>query len=325
MPQTRSKTQSSDKDAAQQLNKADFKLAKPRQRPAKGASLEGKNSTIKKPEKTKRPAERLVEAIKKEEEGQTSLRSTTSCAGDIEDLSDSQYKAKKAHWEPLRWMELIDGVRAMRSKKDAPVDTMGCHMCADPTASPKETRFQILISLLLSAQTKDEVNFAACCRLREHGFTPAKLKDTPEEEISKLIFPVGFYKTKAKNIKAVSAICYEKYKSDIPHSIEDLCKLPGIGPKMAYLAMNCAWNETVGIGVDTHVHRLAQRWKWLPKGTTKSPEDTRVQIESWVPSSLWQELNWLLVGFGQTVCLPVKPRCSECNVNHICPSAFKAK
>ncbi|OQR72317.1 endonuclease III protein 1-like [Tropilaelaps mercedesae] len=159
------------------------------------------------------------------------ISKASSSVEDIEDIRNGQAEAKRLHWEPSKWMELLDGVRAMRAKKDAPVDTMGCHMCADPKAEPKERRFQILISLLLSAQTKDEVNFAACGRLRDHGFIPTKLKDTPEEDIARLIYPVGFYKTKAKNLKAIAEICYERYGSDIPHSIEELCKLPGIGKR----------------------------------------------------------------------------------------------
>ena len=90
-------------------------------------------------------------------------------------------------------------------------------------------RFQILISLLLSSQTRDEVNYAACCRLREHGFTPEKLKDTDETAIEKILHPVGFYKTKAKNVRKVAQICFDKYDSDIPHSVADLCNLPGVG------------------------------------------------------------------------------------------------
>ncbi|XP_003744683.1 endonuclease III-like protein 1 [Galendromus occidentalis] len=245
----------------------------------------------------------------------------SSADGEISDIED--VVSKKLKWEPKNWFQILEGVRKMREKKDAPCDIMGCHMVSGEKADPKLQRFQILISLLLSSQTRDEVNYAACSRLHDFGFTPEKLKETDEAIIEKMLHPVGFYRTKAKNLRKVAQICFERYDSDIPHSVEELCQLPGVGPKMAYLTMNCAWKETTGIGVDTHVHRLAQRWLWLPKGQTKSPEDTRLQLESWLPSDLWEELNWLLVGFGQTVCGPTHPKCSECLINDVCPNAFK--
>ncbi|CAI9561848.1 unnamed protein product [Staurois parvus] len=91
---------------------------------------------------------------------------------------------------------------------------------------------------------------------------------------------------------------------------------------MAHLVMDIAWNRVSGIGVDTHVHRISNRLKWVKK-ETKNPEDTRVALEDWMPRDLWSEINWLLVGFGQQMCLPVTPRCSECLNRDICPGAKK--
>src|SRR5690606_15082494 len=155
------------------------------------------------------------------------------------------------------WKVILENIRRMRSGEDAPVDTMGCERCVDDKATPKEKRFQILVSLLLSSQTKDEVTYAASTRLRELGLTPENISQTDEDKLRDTIYPVGFYKNKAKYLKQMSKILVEQYNGDIPRSVEDLCKLPGIGPKMAYLAMNCAWMQAVGIGVDTHVHRIA--------------------------------------------------------------------
>lgn len=96
----------------------------------------------------------------------------------------------------------------------------------------------------------------------------------------------------------------------------------GIGPKMAHICMSTAWNVITGIGVDTHVHRISNRWKFVPK-ETKTPEGTRLSLESWLPREHWDEITLLMVGFGQTICTPTKPKCEECVNNKICPSAFK--
>lgn len=125
--------------------------------------------------------------------------------------------------------------------------------------------------------------------------------------------------TKAKHIKLSTQILIDQYDSDIPNSIEGLLKLPGVGKKMAFLAMNSAWNEVVGIGVDTHVHRISNWLKWVPK-STKTPEDTRVALEKWLPQELWDEVNHLMVGFGQTVCHAVRPKCDICVNASICPA-----
>ncbi|KAF5207492.1 Endonuclease iii-like protein [Thalictrum thalictroides] len=97
--------------------------------------------------------------------------------------------------------------------------------------------------------------------------------------------------------------------------------LPGIGPKMAHLVMNVAWENVQGICVDTHVHRICNRLKWV--NSTSSPEGTRESLQLWLPKEEWVAINPLLVGFGQTVCTPLRPSCGICNINHLCPSAFK--
>lgn len=98
--------------------------------------------------------------------------------------------------------------------------------------------------------------------------------------------------------------------------------LPGVGPKMAHICMSTAWQQVTGIGVDVHVHRISNRLGWLPK-PTKEPEQTRLALEAWLPQNLWSEVNYLLVGFGQTICTPVKPKCGECLNCEICPSATR--
>lgn len=119
-----------------------------------------------------------------------------------------------------------------------------------------------------------------------------------------------------KYIKKTTEILKNKYNSDIPSTAEDLCKLPGVGPKMAHLCMLTAWGKVTGIGVDTHVHRISNRLGWVK---TKTPEETRKALQDWLPQELWSEVNELLVGFGQQICLPQRPRCSTCLNRELCP------
>jgi 3-methyladenine DNA glycosylase/8-oxoguanine DNA glycosylase len=125
-------------------------------------------------------------------------------------------------------------------------------------------RFHILISLLLSSQTRDEATHAARCALRAHGLTIESMLATPVDQIEALIRPVGFYRRKAVYIKRVCEILRDQHGGDIPRTLPQLLELPGIGPKMGHLVMQCAWGDTVGIGVDVHVHRISHRLGWVP-------------------------------------------------------------
>lgn len=218
------------------------------------------------------------------------------------------------------WFNHLENIRIMRNSRTAPVDTMGCHRCADLKADSKTQRFQNLVALMLSSQTKDQTTYEAMNRLKDRGLTPLKVKEMPVTELENLLHPVSFYKNKAKYLKQTVEILTDKYGSDIPDNVKDLVALPGVGPKMAHICMAVAWNKITGIGVDVHVHRLSNRLGWVPK-PTKEPEQTRVALEKWLPFSLWSEVNHLFVGFGQTICTPVKPNCGECLNKDICPSA----
>ncbi|XP_072931706.1 uncharacterized protein Nthl1 [Epargyreus clarus] len=241
----------------------------------------------------------------------------------IEFEKDSPEKDKedsKGLWEPANWREFLVNLRNMRSNNDAPVDTMGCHMAMDENAPPQVMRYQSLVALMLSSQTKDQVTFAAMERLRERGLTVDNVLSMSDEELGKLIYPVGFWKTKVKYIKKTTQTLKDQYDGDIPDSVDKLCKLTGVGPKMAHICMQVAWNKTTGIGVDTHVHRISNRIGWVKK-PTPTPEDTRKALQSWLPFDLWSEVNHLMVGFGQTICQPVSPMCHECLNRDICPSS----
>lgn len=246
-----------------------------------------------------------------------------SCTGkEIGEHTNLEFdNGKKSKWEPPHWREVLENIREMRKKGDAPVDTMGCDQSSDIALAPEVRRYHVLISLMLSSQTKDEVNHAAMCRLKQHGLTVENICNTPEDILGQLIIPVGFWKTKAKHIKMASEILRKEYKGDIPNSIPLLCKLPGVGPKMAHLCMNHAWGIVTGIGVDIHVHRISHRLGWTK--VFKTPEDTRKQLESWLPESLWSDVNHLLVGFGQQICKSLRPSCETCLNRDLCPQGKK--
>lgn len=227
-------------------------------------------------------------------------------------------QASSANWEPTNWREQLANIREMRKSRDAPVDSQGCEKTADADESPETVRYQVLISLMLSSQTKDQVTFAAMEKLKAYGLTIENILKTPSSKIGELIYPVGFWKKKADYMKETTQICAEKYNGDIPPTVEELVKLPGVGPKMAHITMNVAWGKVTGIGVDTHVHRISNRLGWVKK-PTKLPEDTRIAVESWLPREEWDEINLLLVGFGQQTCLPVGPQCETCLNCKICP------
>ncbi|KAF1483733.1 Endonuclease III-like protein 1, partial [Pygoscelis antarcticus] len=227
---------------------------------------------------------------------------------------------QRPRWEPRDWRQQLERIQEMRRNRDAPVDEMGVEKCYDSSAPPQVMRYQVLLSLMLSSQTKDQVTSAAMLRLRQHGLTVDSILQMDDATLGRIIYPVGFWRNKVKYIKQTTAILKQKYGGDIPRTVEELVQLPGVGPKMAHLAMNIAWDSVSGIAVDTHVHRITNRLKWVKK-ETRYPEETRVALEDWLPRDLWREINWLLVGFGQQTCLPVNPRCNECLNQDICPAA----
>ncbi|XP_057470664.1 endonuclease III homolog 1, chloroplastic-like isoform X8 [Actinidia eriantha] len=253
----------------------------------------------------------------------TSITSVTVSSAESKVAPPIRSKAEP----PSNWEKVLEGIRKMRLSEDAPVDTMGCEK-AGTSLPPKERRFAVLASSLLSSQTKDNVTHGAIQRLLQNDLlTPDAIDNTDEATIKSLIYPVGFYPKKACNLKKIANICLTKYDGDIPSTLEELLLLPGIGPKMAHLVMNVGWENVQGICVDTHVHRICNRLGWVSRRGTKqktsSPEETRESLQLWLPKEEWMPINPLLVGFGQTVCTPLRPRCGICTVSDLCPSAFK--
>ncbi|CAH0475920.1 unnamed protein product [Peronospora belbahrii] len=233
--------------------------------------------------------------------------------------------------EPDGWKEILLGIQEMRVKKDAEVDKYG-EAFFNESFLPHERRFHVLISAMMSSQTKDPVNAAAMGRLIKHGLTVESMLAIDQQELARLIRPVGFFNYKAKYIKQTAVILKKQAEVegnvvvDIPDTYEGLIALPGVGPKMATLVMDSAWHNNVGICVDTHVHRISNRLKWVKtwnKNNPRSqdPEKTRAELEDWLPREHWGPINILLVGFGQTICRPRNPKCNECKIRDLCPSA----
>lgn len=177
---------------------------------------------------------------------------------------------------------------------------------------------------MLSSQTKDTTNAIAMRRLQTElpvpGLTLENILDVDPAHLNEMIYVVGFHNNKTRYIKATALILRDNFAGDIPDTIDGLISLPGVGPKMAYLCLSAAWGRTEGIGVDVHVHRITNLWGWHK---TKQPEETRAALEAWLPREKWHEINGLLVGFGQTICLPVGRRCEGCTLSAkgLCPSA----
>lgn len=227
---------------------------------------------------------------------------------------------------PPNWEEVYNVTAEMRKRVVAPVDTMGCESAAEDHRSPLDRRLQTLVALMLSSQTKDPVTFAAMRNLQENldgGFNLDGLLKVEPEELNNLIAKVGFHNNKTKYIKATALLLRDKFGGDIPDTIEGMVSLPGVGPKMAYLCMSTAWGRDEGIGVDVHVHRITNLWGWHK---TSTPEQTRAELEAWLPREKWHDINHLLVGFGQMICLPVGRKCGECDLAEkgLCPSAVAA-
>ncbi|XP_027083149.2 endonuclease III homolog 1, chloroplastic-like [Coffea arabica] len=277
----------------------------------------------------KKRAKKSLEISPKEEVKAEEPRQQQLCS--LPDIEDFAYGKKCGYsystQAPENWETVLEGIRRMRSSEDAPVDSMGCEKAGN-SLPPKERRFAVLVSSLLSSQTKDHVTHGAVQRLLQNGLlNPDALDNTEEATIKNLIYPVGFYTRKASNLKKIAKICQLKYDGDIPSTLEDLLQLPGIGPKMAHLVMNVGWEIVLGICVDTHVHRICNRLGWVSRPGTKqktsSPEETRESLQLWLPKEEWVAINPLLVGFGQTICTPLRPHCGTCTVSNFCPSAFK--
>ena len=206
---------------------------------------------------------------------------------------------------PNKWQEIYGLVEELRQDRTAPCDSMGCEALATRNEGDLPGyRFQVLVALLLSSQTKDAMVSEAVQLMKKddilsiHGLRQPNV--TLDDLSEKYLGKVGFRNNKAKYLKQVVDILHKDYRNDIPPTAAQMMELPGIGPKMAYICEAVAWDPDVpsGIGVDTHMHRLFNQLGWVK---AKTPEQTRIQLESWLPIQKWKTVNLLWVGFGQEV------------------------
>src|SRR6476659_304443 len=173
----------------------------------------------------------------------------------------------------------------------------------------KEDPFQVLIATMLSAQTKDPVTAAASARLFRVARTPRTMAKLTVPQIQKLIYPVSFYRHKAKHVKETCRILVERFGGRVPRTMEELLTLPGVGRKTANLVLILSFRSLRNICVDTHVHRISNRLGWVQ---TKTPEQTEQALYKATNRRWWPYINLYLVTWGQNVCKPVHPRCGAC-------------
>ncbi len=178
----------------------------------------------------------------------------------------------------------------------------------------KQDPYATLISCLLSLRTKDETTKGASERLFRLADTPQSMVRLAAPVIERAIFPVGFYKTKAKTVLSISQALLDRFNGKVPDDLEALLTLKGVGRKTANLVITLAFQQD-GICVDTHVHRISNRWGYVK---TKTPEETEMALRKKLPRRYWQTYNDLLVSFGQHLCHPTSPWCSRCPLASAC-------
>lgn len=208
--------------------------------------------------------------------------------------------------EPFDIDTFVSTIESNYRQWNPPVITFISHRGATP--------FEILVSTLLSLRTKDEVTAKAAARLFDEARTPAQIVALGDKKIQKLIYPVGFYPTKAARLVEISRIIIEKYNGHVPDTMDALLELPGVGRKTANLVLVEGFKKPA-ICVDTHVHRISNRIGYV---RTKTPEKTEFALRKKLPARHWIKYNELLVAFGQVICRPISPFCSRCPVRPLC-------
>ena len=182
--------------------------------------------------------------------------------------------------------------------------------------SQEENPFHVLIATLLSARTQDATTLAASTRLFKVARTPRTMASLTVKRIERLIYPVSFYRHKARHVKATCRMLVDVFGGRVPTTMEELLTLPGVGRKTANLVLILAFKSQRNICVDTHVHRIANRLGWV---RTRTPDDTEHALYAATADRWWPYINLYLVTWGQNVCRPVYPRCGECVLAEMCP------
>jgi endonuclease-3 len=202
---------------------------------------------------------------------------------------------------------VMDVLRREAPSWGAPAVTLIAETTGDP--------FRVLISTILSLRTQDETTAIASRRLFARADDPASMLKLSAATIVKLIYPVGFYRTKARAIRDVCRTLLDRFDGKVPCDLDALLTLNGVGRKTANLVLTLGF-KAQGICVDTHVHRITNRWGYV---RTKAPNDTELVLRKILPAAHWIEINDILVAFGQRLCRPVSPHCSRCPIVAYCP------
>ncbi len=219
----------------------------------------------------------------------------------------SKTRAKHPPLTPATIGSVMKVLRREAPKWNAPIVSFIAVQSRDP--------FKTLIGCILSLRTKDETTALAAARLFERAATPEAMLALSRKTLERLIYPVGFYRTKAHVIRGICRDLIDKFEGLVPDDLSALLTLKGVGRKTANLVVTEAFGKP-GICVDTHVHRISNRWGIVK---TKTPEQTEMALRESLPRRHWLEYNGILVAFGQTICHPTSPWCSRCSIAEICP------
>jgi endonuclease-3 len=204
------------------------------------------------------------------------------------------------------WKAIFDALARALEGKPLPAVSEVAVRLEDP--------FAVLVSTMISLRTKDDVTAQASGRLLARAGTPAELAALRERTIARLIYPAGFYRTKAQHLRQAALLLTRRHSGRVPDAMEDLLALPGVGRKTANLVRNLGF-ALDGICVDTHVHRISNRLGWV---RTRNPLETERALEAVLPRRYWIPVNGLLVAFGQRICTPQSPWCSQCPIRKHC-------
>jgi endonuclease-3 len=210
----------------------------------------------------------------------------------------------------MRNQDIHEVIKVLRQSVQAWQPALVDDMAQNEKASP----YEVLIATILSLRTKDTLTAQIAPKLFALANKPQAMVRHSPETIAEVIYPVGFYRNKAKSILAISQELLDKYDGRVPDELDELLELPGVGRKTANLVLTAGYNKP-GICVDIHVHRISNRWGYVQ---TKTPEKTEFALREKLPQEYWIEYNALLVPFGQNLCTPVSPWCSRCPVSQFC-------
>jgi endonuclease-3 len=215
-------------------------------------------------------------------------------------------RASDHYLEMMRSEDINNVVRILKSEiKQWQVPAIGHYV---------ETPFTVLISCILSLRTQDKTTVAASDRLFAIAKNPVKMRATPVRTIQKAIYPVSFYRVKARTIHRICEEVMNRFGGEVPSDLDDLLTLPGVGRKTANIVVTFAFKKP-GIAVDIHVHRISNRLGYV---RTKTPDQTEMALRRKLPPRYWIVFNDLLVTYGQNLCKPISPFCSRCRISPFC-------